>query len=764
MSPATAAGPHSRVPLGAPVMTRLVARPRARLSCETLEDRTVPVTKLGYDNFVHAVTTDSSGNVYAVGQFQQTIDVDPGPGQVWLASRGDNDGFVAKYSPAGALVWVEQFGSTAWDALGAVGTDAAGDVYVYGGYEGAATLGTTALPPTVGRSIVVAKLDPSGTVLWADQVADPGSTGGNSLSRSLAVDGGGAVYITGGLNGTADFDPGPGTAVRTFNNDMYVVKLNADGTFGWVQQLTGQDSQNGVGVAVDPTGALYAAGWFQTTLDLGRLVNQGSTAVDGFAIRLDPATGNPMWSAPDQFVDEPATGIAADEAGRVFVHAVSGQNVGTLRRLDPTSGSVMWAGQWGSNAEGGSVGGVAAAGGHVYVTGNFSGTVDFDPDPSGQYLLTGSGDAYLTRLSADGVFEGAWSAGGPSDDAGRGLAVDASGNMVVGGSVGTGTADFDPAVGSTAPMTVNWSRDGFVWKLDPAGTYQWADQVGGRFRATVDDGDAGYAETGSNWKTVIQQPTGFQGDSRTHTKGTGANKATWTFSGLAAGAYEVMAVWRPNSKYATNAPYTVNGVAVPAVNQATPAWDYDDGTGNNWKSLGTCTVAANGTITVVLTDKANGTVIADGMRIVLQPPAPLMAAGGAVTGSSAKSLTAGALRPIVAEAVRRWNATGLTAAERRLLRHVHFEIADLDGATLGLAAGRTVTLDRNAAGYGWFVDRTPRRDSEFTTPGDQGEQNHMDLLTVVMHELGHVLGQDHAPDGLMAETLTTGTRLSPVEL
>jgi uncharacterized delta-60 repeat protein len=143
-------------------------------------------------------------------------------------------------------------------------------------------------------------------------------------------------------------------------------------------------------------------------------------------------------------------------------------------------------------------------------------------------------------------------------------------------------------------------------------------------------------------------------------------------------------------------------------------------------------------------------------------PAPLMAAAGPVTGSSAKSLTTGALRPIVAEAIRRWNATGLTAAERKLLRHVRFEIGDLDGATLGLASGNAVTIDRDAAGYGWFVDKTPRRDAEFTRPGDQGERGHMDLLTAVMHELGHVLGHEHAPGGgLMAETLATGVRLNP---
>ena len=80
----------------------------------------------------------------------------------------------------------------------------------------------------------------------------------------------------------------------------------------------------------------------------------------------------------------------------------------------------------------------------------------------------------------------------------------------------------------------------------------------------------------------------------------------------------------------------------------------------------------------------------------------------------------------------------------------------------GLAAGHTLYLDDNAAGWSWCVDATPKSDSEFLRPGDQGEQNRIDLLTVVMHELGHLFGRDHDGDGLMAETLAAGVR--PTEL
>jgi Matrixin len=97
------------------------------------------------------------------------------------------------------------------------------------------------------------------------------------------------------------------------------------------------------------------------------------------------------------------------------------------------------------------------------------------------------------------------------------------------------------------------------------------------------------------------------------------------------------------------------------------------------------------------------------------------------------------------------------------LNDVNIAIADLGGTTLGLAFGHTITLDDNAAGWGWFVDATPNNDSEFTTAGNQGEQQRIDLLTVVMHELGHLLGRGHDANGVMAETLAAGVRRTDLE-
>ena len=141
--------------------------------------------------------------------------------------------------------------------------------------------------------------------------------------------------------------------------------------------------------------------------------------------------------------------------------------------------------------------------------------------------------------------------------------------------------------------------------------------------------------------------------------------------------------------------------------------------------------------------------------------------------SDDSSLSYAELDPIIEEAISRWSEAFLVDdAMLNELNNVSFIIADLSGAALGMALDDTIYIDINAAGYDWFVDYTPEDDLEFTLQNEEGELatdsssiafDDMDLLTVVMHELGHVLGFEdldpgYHPHDLMSETLNAGMR------
>jgi hypothetical protein len=328
----------------------------------------------------------------------------------------------------GANATVSVFGGSNTDYGKGVTVDASGNTYVTGLFTGTADFdpgaGTANLTSAAGAiDAYVVKLDASGTYVWARQFGGSDRAYGNGV----AVDALGNTYVTGHFEGTADFDPGAGTANLTSAAgafDAYVVKLDASGTYVWARQFGGSDRDYGNGVAVDALGNTYVTGHFVGTADfdpgagIANLTSAGST--DAYVVKLD------------------------------------------------ASGTYVWARQFsGSNTDYGN--GVAVdASGNTYVTGHFEGTADFDPGAGTANLTSaGSYDAYVVKLDASGTHVWARQFSGSYFSFGFGVAADALGNTYVVGYF-DGTADFDPGTG-TANLTSAGSFDAYVVKLDASG-------------------------------------------------------------------------------------------------------------------------------------------------------------------------------------------------------------------------------------------------------------------------------------------------------
>ncbi len=144
------------------------------------------------------------------------------------------------------------------------------------------------------------------------------------------------------------------------------------------------------------------------------------------------------------------------------------------------------------------------------------------------------------------------------------------------------------------------------------------------------------------------------------------------------------------------------------------------------------------------------------------PVLPQFALGG--QGPGAGSISQADLGGIVQAALGRLGQEGMDPATLGRLAHVTALLQPLAPGQLGgaIPQANTILLSPNGAGHGWFVDPTPYMDEEFSggaayvgSPAAGRE----DLLTTVMHELGHLAGlPDNDGSGLMVETLAAGVR------
>lgn len=449
---------------------------KRRLVLESLERREVFSTDLisavGIGNATdnsnaHDIVVDIAGNSYTTGYFSTTTDFDPSSTHAGnpdiLIARGSNDVFVAKYASDNSFVWAKRMGgdvinSTTNDYGRNITVDGSGNVYVTGEFLGSADFGTTTLVSTGGgRDGFLVKLNSTGTVQWANRWG----TAGDDFSGGVGIDATGNVYALGASGATG-------------NVAYEVLKFSQTGTAVWTQSIVTGTTYSSLGdMKVDASGNVFVCGYFQGLVDFDpgpktKYVSSGS-AYSGFVLKLTTA-GKFGWVSP--FVGQTvgstqgyssAQSLVLDGSGNVIVGGFYGGPVdfnpgfGTtllsstgrafVTKLN-SSGGLVWAKGLESDNYTWVNSLAADAAGNIYATGQFSGTVDFDPSVGISSRTTAGGwDVFVLKLDSLGNFGWAESFGGTGGDIGAGIAVDSSGDVYLVGYY-QGTVDFDPTTGT----------------------------------------------------------------------------------------------------------------------------------------------------------------------------------------------------------------------------------------------------------------------------------------------------------------------------
>ena len=419
-----------------------------------------------------------------------SIDFDPGPGFCTLYAGSPGDLFFAMYSSTGALVWARCVGGAVTEVSRGVdvtedGVFITGEFNGTVDFDpGPGIYQLSSASSAVYSDIFVLKLDLAGNFVWARRMGGAGADGGDGI----AVGADGSVYTTGFFSGTADFDPGTNssTLASAGNYDVFVSKLDSAGNFVWAKRMggTGNDSSSAIAVAAD--GSVSTTGYFIGSVDFdpstATVFLTSAGAEDVFISKLDSA-GNYVWARQiGGTSSDIANGIAVDRAGSVFVTGSfsatadfdPGTGVSNLTSAGSTDAFVLMLDTFGNLSWADRIGGAAAdsgsaitmaSDGTIYASGSFSGTVDFNPGANTFNLTTtGNPGVFVEELDYGGGFLSARSVGGYGLAYGNAIAVSAMGDVFLGGSFAP-AADLDPTAG-TFNLTSVGSSDFYLARFN----------------------------------------------------------------------------------------------------------------------------------------------------------------------------------------------------------------------------------------------------------------------------------------------------------
>ncbi|HOK37693.1 MAG TPA: SBBP repeat-containing protein [Bacteroidales bacterium] len=391
------------------------------------------------------------------------------------------------------LIYSTYIGGSGTDAVNDIVLDGSGNAYITG-YTISSNYDITpgAFQTTHGGGyydVFVTKLNSTGTgLVYSTYIGGNGDDRG----KSIALDGSGNVYVTGGTS-SSNYDVTPGAFQTTYGGgtyDVFVTKLNATGTaLVYSTYLGGNSYEFSYGIAVDGSGYAYVTGEtfslnYPVTTGVFQTTNGGQS--DAFVTKLN-ATGTSLVYSTylGGSGDDIGYSIALDGSGNAYItgyttssnyDVTSGAFQTTyeggkevfVTKINPAGSGLVYSTYIGGSSNDESYGIAVDGSGQAYVTGyTFSYTYDV-MSGAFQTFYRGNGDVFVTKLNATGTsLLYSTYLGGSFDDKAYGIALDGSGNAYVTGY--TFSTNY-PVTTGAFQTSLRGAVDAFVTKLNPTGT------------------------------------------------------------------------------------------------------------------------------------------------------------------------------------------------------------------------------------------------------------------------------------------------------
>jgi len=415
--------------------------------------------------------------------------------------------YVSSYSQI--CNWAEKYVG-AWSQIFNMTTDDSNNVYVCG-FFGDLTLdfnnGVSLSSSGYDQSGYIAKYNNLGLCQWAQLIHGENS----DLALGIAVDKSGNVYVTGFYNSPKlNFNNGIFLSKNGTTNS-FIAKYNINGICQWAENISGPNSNEAIGLAIDSEANIYITGYFtSSTLNFNNGKSLTKLTAGDYDIYITKYNNSGICQWAEQIsgsnADDKSSCVALDKNGNIYISGdfksaslnfnnnitlTKGNNKDAFITKYNNNGECQWAEKISGDGDDFVVRLVLDAGNNVFVTGQYgSTTLNFNNNKSISRIY--SLDGYVAKFNENGLCQWAENISGSKEDYSRGISVDRGGNVYVVGSTNSAGLTFN----NNKFLENDGSMVAYFVKYDNWGTCKWVEKIYSLTTRPVYGGGIAFAKSG----------------------------------------------------------------------------------------------------------------------------------------------------------------------------------------------------------------------------------------------------------------------------